>query len=565
MNRDVTINTFEGGIDLDSDIRIVPSNKLRDAINVDMRRSGDVAALVDLKGETVKKIIEDLNPNKEVSFLAATSNTFFLIEPTSEKFDSIVFFYIKKDGVNYQFIISAFLIDQNKIVDIYTEQLSESDYIFLKDSTIDFVKMGQLGYDTIYFVDNRRQPRKLECLIERVNDNELTLLLDIVNDSTSSKLVTMDVISSGEISMPFRAYIYGYKLGGATRPSVINPGTETIKFVDFTEADTFKQVSFEIFEEDYGNWVFEIVYHRDGGNFYRNFVIGNPYQVNLPIGVLSSSDQLIVSTSIEPSVNQLDSWDFLYSGGVITLYKDNSSPGWNVGTKLYTTEIASPSNIAPDGYYQVPLTNTYVKVVSGEITEVQVNNGNVTFSVDPLDISSNVRAVSTFDEGNRNRLATLSYTVPQTITVSSEEYELSGITAGSKTSAGSNNWSFTLERKEELNVLASYLPTIVTLTATINDYVNTGSGYDVTFGVSMNRPISQDITVDVRCRAFDESSNNELVNATGSVTITAGNTINQEVSYYPYDLGNAYFTEPCISGHTYAGTETITETNPCSI
>lgn len=565
MNRDVTINTFEGGIDLDSDIRIVPSNKLRDAINVDMRRSGDVAALVDLKGETVKKIIEDLNPNKEVSFLAATSNTFFLIEPTSEKIDSIVFFYIKKDGVNYQFIISAFLIDQNKIVDIYTEQLSELDYNLLKDSTIDFVKIGQLGYDTIYFVDNRRQPRKLECLIERVNDNELTLLLDIVNDSTSSKLVTMDVISSGEISMPFRAYIYGYKLGGPTRPSVINPGTETIKFVDFTDADTFKQVSFEIFEEDYGNWVFEIVYHRDGGNFYRNFVIGNPYQVNLPIGVLSSSDQLIVSTSIEPSVNQLDSWEFLYSGGVITLYKDNSSSGWNIGTKLYTTEIASPTNIAPDGYYQVPLTNTYVKVVSGEITEVQVNNGNVTFSVDPLDISSNVRAVSTFDEGNRNRLSTLSYTVPQTITVSSEEYELSGITAGSKTSAGSNNWSFTLERKEELNVLASYLPTIVTLTATINDYVNTGSGYDITFGVSMNRPISQDITVDVRCRAFDESSNNELVNATGSVTITAGNTINQEVSYYPYDLGNAYFTEPCISGHIYAGAETITETNPCSI
>lgn len=280
-HRNISTNTFEGGLDLDSDIRRVASNKSIDSINIDIKRSGDHFSLVDLRGETEIAELED-NLATNIKVLNSTEAR-FLYYPTTESKDSVVVFYIASiGGVNY-LKIKAVIVDTGEIIEIYEESISDEDFNTIKYSSVDTLVVGSFGYDTIYFVDNVRQPRKIECIVYRTNDCVLNIFHNSTDDLGSFKRVNLDINVILSPVDDFRAYIYAYKNGFAHEENIYDGNTDTVKYIDVSTSSTSESTYFDIYASDYDDFVFQIRYHRELGVLYNNFLIGSPDSVNLSL------------------------------------------------------------------------------------------------------------------------------------------------------------------------------------------------------------------------------------------------------------------------------------------
>lgn len=456
LNKDVFVNTFDGGIDLDSDARTIPNNKTREAYNTDIRKSGDVSVISDIKGEDVLSVIDE-TVSGEI-FVLASVDVRFYEEPSKTEKEAILVFYINGEN-SYKFIIKAFFIESSSSKIIFEEELSDDDFTKLKDSTIDLEVIGQFSYDTVYFVDNRREPRKLECIITNTNELEVTISLNELQEIDNFHRVFLDIDSGDVPTEDFKVFIYGYKKGGATRITPINPATEVIKSVQFLNGgSSVIAVTFDIYEEDYDDWVFQISYHKEGSVIYRNFVIGDPYIVEVPIGVMNNTFLLKYSAFFNPSSVQTDSWDFLYDGSNFLAYSedDTINPGTTV---LYKNRFKKPENTVIAGYYQSivdgPEENNFVLTDStGLVLEYETNYGNVELDVYPASIKATAKAASIVDDGVKFRLDGVDLDMEPVVAFGGDDYNLVSIVTGPTKRL--NGASYQLERKRDLTPLAIY-------------------------------------------------------------------------------------------------------------
>lgn len=456
LNKDIFVNTFDGGIDLDSDARTIPNNKTREAYNTDIRKSGDVAVITDLNGEDVLSVIEE-SISGEVFVLASVDARFYE-EPSKSEKEAIVVFYINGEN-GYKFIIKAFFTESSSVKTIFEEDLSSEDFFKLKDSTIDFEVVGQFSYDTIYFVDNRREPRKLECIITNTNELEVTIALNELQDNGEFYRVFLDIDAGDVPAEDFKVFVYGYKKGGATRITPINPFTDVINSADFVSGgSSIIPIFFDIYEEDYDDWVFQISYHKEGSIIYRNFVIGDPFIVEVPIGVMNNSFLLKYSDSFTPAGNQQASWDFLYDGSNFIAYSEDAviTPSTTV---LYKNRFKKPENIISSGYYQSiasgPEENNFIlSDSSGTVLNYETNFGDVELDVYPSDIKADIKAASVVDDGNRFRLSNVALDVVPTLNIGGQDYNLISIVTGPI--KRDNNASYQLQRSRDLTPKAIF-------------------------------------------------------------------------------------------------------------
>lgn len=569
MNRDITINTFEGGIDLDSDNKVIKNNKTREAYNTDIKKSGNIAAITDLKGESVVSVLEDSSVYEV--FVLASDSARLLVQPTKQSIDTIVFFYIRKSGNSHQFVVKILRENENGNCACIIEDITEDQFNFLKDSTVDFVKVGKFGYDVFYFVDNLRQPRKLECILYRTNDTELTLTASeplLTDPFPNYKKVNLLVNPSGQIIDGFRAYIYGYKTGGSFSLSANNPLTETIKFVDFNPGDTTpKFVFFDIYEEDYSNWTFEIVYHREGEDVFSNFIIGDPSKIEVSIGILPNSFLLLQGSNLQPSSQQVNSWEFLYTGSVITVYSNDEEIA--IGSILYNSPVESGENLLPTGFYQDitdPNSNKYVESFGGAVVNYEINNGDIIPEFNFPEIESEVKLNATaYSEGNVNRLSTANYNLPLLVTVNGEDYDFESITVRDVTE-NNNIKSYTVERAGDLTPLIKYSPGNIDLEVEIFDVNQSGFGYFVTMSAFINFSTNVNIDVVANLTATRTQDSQQISTPQFNITIPAGEVF-ASTQLYIEDGGQEFvelnFSNPCIFSFGYLGMKTINPVNQC--
>lgn len=563
INRDVLVNTFEGGLDLDTDARLLANNKLRDAVNIDITKRGDQFVVKDLNGETILFSFESL-ATKDVYILAVT-NVSFLIQPTSETRPAILVFYVTSEE---RFIIKALYTDNGTSQTILEEDLSSQDYLLLKDSTVDLDVVGKFGYDVVYFVDNRREPRKIECVTYQTNSNVMTLTLNSEVDGDGYKRVNLNLNSSSLPADATRVYVYAYKTGGPLSYIPINPLTESKKYLNVNYSGS-NIIGFNIYPEDYGDYTFQIVYHKEGSEIYRNFTIGNPYQVQISVGSFNTFLIGLRSTLDQSSPAQTDSWEFLYNGNSFVGYID--TPTVQVGlTKVYLSEIEDPLNYVPDGYYQRADTfNTFFKVQSGVITEQDINNGTVLWTVQPSSIESDVRlAADLIQEGQFDRLNNVTIHVPQSISVGGVNYTFVETVAnnniGRLKRSVSNNYTYTIEYKKDLTPVTVYSPEGVFLDAFIISVVKFGSGYNVIGRAVLSNAVSQSVSVNLRIQAVDRASQNILPPALLTLIINSGETSAEGSVYHDENFGGEVDYGPiCVLDITYSGPETITINNAC--
>ena len=560
--RGITTNTFDGGIDLDSDNKAISSNKYREAYNVDIRKSGNVFSLVDLKGE---RIIAEIESTEEynVHVLNVTDANFLTVPTNSSERCLVVFYCRSKEGVN-EFLIKIVFLSDFRVITFFSEEVNQDDYEKLSVSSIDVETVGQYGYDVIYFVDNVRQPRRIELVSYTTNDQSLTIHLESIEDGFNYKTLTLKLSNSHTPKDSFRAYIYSFLSGNGSGIEPVNPLTESIKFIDFDASDIDRFISFNIYEQDYGSRVFQIRYHKEDDVYYRNFIIGDPSTVNVDLGIIDNPFTIMAGENVSPSVTHTGSWNFLYDG--ITVYCHTDEVPINIGfTKIYKSNVSSSLNLLRDGHYQAfntPDENKFIRVQDGKIMEYRTNFANVEFSVIPQQISSQVRSLSpVITEGNFDRLSELSYSVPESVTVGSDEFELVGINTTTK-SSNNSTLSYVMERDGDQYPKATYSSTDVYLSGYFTDIIDEGSGqYRMNSIATISRPVEYELSTTVRMRVLD-SDQNEIEQVSSFITILPGETEgHQSIIYNQYSP--ITFGQVCVDGYNYGGSENIVPQSQC--
>jgi hypothetical protein len=560
-NRDFAINTFDGGMDVDLDNKALPSNKYREGNNIDIRKSGNSAAVTDLKGETVLAVIEDLSVYSTT--ILAVIDAQFLVEPTGQVREALVIFYIRQSDSATEFVIKSMFLDNNNTLILFSESITQEAYEFLQDSTVSLQKVGLFGYDVIYFVDYYRQPRKIDCVLYSTNDVEVTITLNGMHQMGDGRFqVQILVHQDGVANDPYRAYVQAYKTG-QQGSSPNNPLTNDILYAEFDGFNTLESLFFNIYPEDFASYTFVLRHYRDGNEIHRNFIIGSPNTVQVAVGVLEDTTTIYKSNIDGSSMTQVGSWDFLYDGIISTPYID--TPTIEVGTtKIYNTELEAPFNLLADGFYQQTTGNQYIEVSGGVIIDVGVNNATLNVEVIPSGITSYVQSEATdFPSGIRNRLDSVSFNLPTSITNTEDEiYHFYRIVAGTKSSTNPI-WSYTLERSSEINPQIEYLPDEVDLRVDIiNELENSPGNYELTFRIQITSQLSTFIDVAFKARAWDTDSEQEITGIQDAGVIPEGETFVDVVVNFGH-TGPANFGNACVDNYIYTGYETVTVENPC--
>lgn len=552
-------------MDLDSDNRIIQQNKYREAYNIDITREGNNTAVTDLEGETVIGVLEQVV--NDGPYILAVEVAQFLEAPTGKTSDAFIFFYIKENAGERKFVIKA-MFRKTGLQDIlFEETLTQGDFEMLKTSTISTEKVGNFGYDVVYFVDNRRQPRKLECVVYRTNSAVVTLHGEGVVAGNDYIDVNLRADISGSVNDPFRAYIYAYKNNSTLIQAPNNPLTETIKFAYFDGSSNSANVTFRIYGDDYAAYTFILRYHREGVEVYRNFNIGIPDRVDIPVGVLVNQFVLKESPSNTPAQTQLFSWDFIYNGSILTAYMD--TPSIAPGTRIYRSNIARESALLSDGFYQnwnPSSANAFVRIQNGAVVESSINFANISFATWPVEIEPAVRAGALeITEGSRQRLSTVSYNLPATVTHEGKSYTYLRTAAGTKESI-STTPSFVIERRPEIAIVAYYRSQEVVVMVSVIDVQEVGSGlwrivYLATLG--SNDTLSDDIELAIVHPVSADGMS--LVPNTATAIIPFGENFSQTESFYSGMEGQQLsFGGACIDFITYNGTETVVNGSVCS-
>lgn len=537
VNR-ITVNSFAKGMDYDSPDNLLPQDNYRYAENI---KIVDGVATPYLGTGAYEELATYVS-GEEISVIGNTDARAYLISNSKSLEVSVIFYYTFIGGAS-KFNIGIIPSDDQYggLINIYSEFCSE-DY---KTTTVDAVKIGQDGYDTVYFVDNIRPPRKVDLKISSIVYDEVTIELDSLVDLASGYTVNLNINLTEPANNSFRVYVRAYRTSlGPSHPST---GSDRLKFVDFVATDTTIALPFFIAEAELDTWTFEIFYTKIDGVIYSDFRIGNPYKLEIAVGVLPESQRITVKSGANrtASSTQVDSWDFIYSGTVYSYYIDTPTIVANT-TKIYKSNKENPSNLVAAGYHQLwitPTTNQYILVnASGVIIEVDINNSIVVFDVVPPEYQSAVDSFPNNGGGFYNRLDTVEISLPTDISgesfkraiVNSEEFLTS-------------DFSYILETKSQLTVQPVYRdPVIIRIDNVFADVISTTTKqYEkYIYEFSLETPIGESMSIlaDLNVSAFSQdigSPTNDIARASAIVKYNSAITNTISVIAGPSDENNS--------------------------
>ncbi len=473
----IDINAFSRGMDSDTKDQILPKDNYRYAENVRV----DDGVLVSIDGSTKSYNIETSSGVNDITVLGTTLSR-ALVKSEGKTIDVIVLFYLESfilgEMITQNPRLKCKIIPLNQSYGIYQmfdEEIDislEEDY---KATTIDLDKIGQSGYDTVYFVDNIRPPRKIELIIESVD-------IDYVNVSLGSITKRPDIdiydvvinvnVVDGENSNTiigaknnFTAYVRSYREGLLPSHPSANASTTRLKSVNFTVGQTTKTAIFTVYPQDLDSWVFNLFYYKDGAVTYSDFVIGDPESVKVSVGVLPDSQKFLARSAQDGSGadDDLTSWDFITNGPIFSYFIDTPSLVLNT-TKIYKTNLESDSNYVEDGYHQAwnnSLQNYYFKVESGVITEFAINSAPVYVYSEPAGYQGSIDALYTTT--TFNRLSTVSIDVPASISGDSFKRAL----VGDSLTILNNEISYQLTTRDQTEIEAVYQDLVILKMQTI--------------------------------------------------------------------------------------------------
>jgi hypothetical protein len=488
----VALNTFSKGMDYDSPNNLISKDHYRYAENI--RISDGIA--IPMKGSDRRGTIAGYSEDVYLNTIGSIEARAY-ITSIGKTIEGAVIFHLYQLGENQVYFYISFIPSDEQygsIIPLYSEEATEAH----KTTTVDCVKIGQDGYDTIYFVDNVRPPRKLDLKISSVTLDGVRIQFVSLVQETLGYTVNVRVFSDSPTVNAFRVYVRSYRtsLGPSHPSSRPEYDSERLKFVDFSVGATTRNLAFRVYPEDLDNWTFQIFYTKVNGISYSDFIIKDPDRVSVAVGVLSEANKLPVraDASGNGAQTQLDSWDFIANGTTFNFYTETISGV----TRVYKSNRNVTSNLASPGFYQLwtnSTVNTYVEIGTGGVfVDAEINNANVVFDVSPDEYQDEVEAHPNNGDGNYNRLATVNISVPSII--SSET--LKRINVGNSLTFTNNTISYTLTTKDQVVVNPVYRDDItLRLDNTYAEEVTNASRTykKFTYEYSLIQPVDAAVTV----------------------------------------------------------------------
>lgn len=547
------INAFSKGMDSDTKDPLIPKDSYRYGENVRVNNG----VLITLDGSTKQYNLEPSTGVNNVTVLSATLSR-VLVRSEDKTIDGIVVFYIESYYDNSTPKLKCKIIPVNQSYNSY-QMFSESidpqleeEY---KNTTIDIEKIGQSGYDTIYFVDNVRPPRKLELIIESTNVDYVNVSLGSITKRAGVKIYDIVInvnVVDGEDSNTivgannnFIAYVRAYRKDMLPSHPSANASTTRLKQVSFTVGQSTKTAVFTIYPQDLDSWVFNLFYYKEGVVSYTDFIIGTPDKVIVDVGVLPESQKFIARSSqlSEGAITSVDSWDFITNGPIFNYFID--TPSLNVGvTKIYKSNLEDISNYVADGYHQhwsSPTINYHFRVVSGVITEYAINSGLVVVGTTPVGYQGYVDLVYT--STMFNRLSTVEITVPAIIETDSFKRAI----IGNSPTLLNNELSYQLLTKDQLEIDAIYQDLVIIKIETIfseqensiyRNYIRK------TYRYSVESPVGASVTFDM----------------TAQVSASLGDINERAVAYLQIPAAATYLSATPAPGDPSSYTEVVQHT-----
>jgi hypothetical protein len=471
------INAFSRGMDTDTKDAVFPQDAYRYAENI----KNEDGAVTKIRGSETWIGLENFSAGMELYLLGKEQARLF-IQDLSKTTDCMVLFYFVVVGGAGTFKVQVVPLDTTYPPYVaFSESVPSDDFDAYSKTTVDIEKIGQSGYDIIYFVDNVRQPRKLELVLKSFILDYVDISLVSVTERSGSpgaydvvvRLNVKNAFSGGSTvnaQKAFTAYIRSYRPSLGTSHPSFNSGTDRLKSVSFNVGESTKTATFAIFPQDLDTWEFNLFYYKSGNTVFSDFLIADPESVRTPVGVLPDSNLIKVRSAQNGSgaSTQQESWDFLVSGPVFNYYVD-SIPIVVGTTKIYKSNVDDPSNYVANGFHQdwrVGTQNNYIQVASGVITGYGVNNGDVVVTAEPSGFQADVDAAYT--TANFNRLSTVSITLPATI--SGETFKR--VEIGNNLVLNNNAFSYVLTTRDQLEITAVYVDDVILRIDTVEQYDN---------------------------------------------------------------------------------------------
>jgi len=189
-------NTFEGGVDLDSDPSGRRQNTYFDAFMVSLSNDNNKGILSNFRGTTAKSILFTAaeimagSPNN-TRILGVTENT-YAVGGTGERKDGLTIFTAFATG---EFRIIFYNIVDENTTTIFTETYSPT--LNNLAPVVDAVTYSEDGVDVIYFTDFFNTPRRIVCntLNFPLTEPEIQLL----RTGPEATVVINDVATGGEL------------------------------------------------------------------------------------------------------------------------------------------------------------------------------------------------------------------------------------------------------------------------------------------------------------------------------------------------------------------------------
>lgn len=206
----ITRNTFEKGLNTDTDPSKLDPQSYVDAQNVELIADGDFFALKNIKGLTyVSDIISNTGYDNYV--LASFSNKYK--KGTVENVEGITIFTLFRLSYFYYFRIYAYLEGYGLFL-MY--QSTEALSYLTADRQIDAKAFAENGIDVLYFTDNFYELRKLRCEIPAAvsagNTTPVYTTIDIsLQRNGANGTITLNSISTGG-SLLSGTYQFAYRM-----------------------------------------------------------------------------------------------------------------------------------------------------------------------------------------------------------------------------------------------------------------------------------------------------------------------------------------------------------------
>lgn len=231
-----SVNSFVGGLDSDSDVRVQKPNTYRRAENVEITGEGEFFSIKNLKGNTGKSSYVGRFTNvsgytyKSRKVAWSVSCNFKFSESSSKLTPAIVFCTdeeVEFNGSTYRYNDFFVYNSHERVGEAIFSDINKDDYIGMSSSyDYDLVISAEGGYEILYLTDDNNEPRYLNLKMGGNNGSteDHFSLLPLGNPNI---LKYKQVRNGGNLpsgSYQFSFMYYDTETGRSSRPSLLtNP------------------------------------------------------------------------------------------------------------------------------------------------------------------------------------------------------------------------------------------------------------------------------------------------------------------------------------------------------